>query len=142
MQGRRVILAGTNNYLGLSFDPRCIAAAQEAVAKWGTGTTGSRMANGSFSEHQALEREMAELRSELRVEMADLRAELRGEMSELRTELGGEMAELRAEVHVEIARLESTITEFTTEIKTHTTRAIVGGVAVNVVAVLGAVGLT
>ena len=60
VQGRRVILAGTNNYLGLSYDPRCIAAAQEAAARWGTGTTGSRMANGSFAEHQALEREMAD----------------------------------------------------------------------------------
>jgi len=60
VQGRRVILAGTNNYLGLSYDERCIAAAQEAASKWGTGTTGSRMANGSFSEHQALEREMAD----------------------------------------------------------------------------------
>jgi 8-amino-7-oxononanoate synthase len=57
--GRRVILAGTNNYLGLSFDPRCISAAQEAAGKWGTGTTGSRLANGSFLEHQALERELA-----------------------------------------------------------------------------------
>ncbi len=60
VEGRRVILAGTNNYLGLSCDPRCIAAAQAAAAEWGTGTTGSRMANGSFSEHEALEREMAE----------------------------------------------------------------------------------
>ena len=60
VQGRRVILAGTNNYLGLSCDPRCIAAAQAAAARWGTGTTGSRLANGSFSEHQALESEMAD----------------------------------------------------------------------------------
>jgi 8-amino-7-oxononanoate synthase len=60
VQGRRVILAGTNNYLGLSYDPRCIKAAQDASAHWGTGTTGSRMANGSFAEHEALEREMAE----------------------------------------------------------------------------------
>ena len=59
VSGRRVILAGTNNYLGLSFDARCISAAQEAAGKWGTGTTGSRLANGSFEEHQALERELA-----------------------------------------------------------------------------------
>ena len=59
VQGRRVILAGTNNYLGLSFDQRCISAAQDAVARWGTGTTGSRLANGSFAEHQALEEEVA-----------------------------------------------------------------------------------
>jgi 8-amino-7-oxononanoate synthase len=60
VQGRNVILAGTNNYLGLSFDTRCIKAAQEAAAKWGTGTTGSRLANGSFAEHQALETEIAQ----------------------------------------------------------------------------------
>ena len=60
VEGRKVILAGTNNYMGLSFDPRCIAASQEAAAKWGTGTTGSRLANGSFAEHQALEREIAD----------------------------------------------------------------------------------
>ncbi|MCB1844854.1 MAG: aminotransferase class I/II-fold pyridoxal phosphate-dependent enzyme [Halioglobus sp.] len=60
VQGRRVILAGTNNYLGLSYDERCIRAAQDAAARWGTGTTGSRLANGSFAEHQALEREIAD----------------------------------------------------------------------------------
>jgi 8-amino-7-oxononanoate synthase len=60
VDGREVILAGTNNYLGLSYDDRCIAAAQAAAAQWGTGTTGSRMANGSFAEHQALEREIAD----------------------------------------------------------------------------------
>ena len=60
VQGRKVILAGTNNYLGLSYDPRCIKAAQAAAARWGTGTTGSRLANGSFAEHQALESEIAD----------------------------------------------------------------------------------
>jgi 8-amino-7-oxononanoate synthase len=60
VEGRKVILAGTNNYLGLSFDPRCIKASQDAAAKWGTGTTGSRLANGSFAGHQALETEIAE----------------------------------------------------------------------------------
>jgi 8-amino-7-oxononanoate synthase len=60
VQGRKVILAGTNNYLGLSYDPRCIKAAQDAAARWGTGTTGSRLANGSFAEHQALETEIAQ----------------------------------------------------------------------------------
>jgi 8-amino-7-oxononanoate synthase len=60
VDGRQVILAGTNNYLGLSYDPRCIQAAQDAAARWGTGTTGSRLANGSFAEHQALEAEIAQ----------------------------------------------------------------------------------
>ena len=60
VEGRRVILAGTNNYLGLTFDPECIAAAQRAVAEQGTGTTGSRMANGTYAAHGALERELAQ----------------------------------------------------------------------------------
>jgi 8-amino-7-oxononanoate synthase len=58
--GRHTILAGTNNYLGLTFDPDCIAAGQKALAELGTGTTGSRMANGNYSGHRALERELAE----------------------------------------------------------------------------------
>jgi 8-amino-7-oxononanoate synthase len=57
--GRPVIMAGTNNYLGLSFDPACIAAGQQALAAAGTGTTGSRMANGTYREHLELEAELA-----------------------------------------------------------------------------------
>lgn len=60
VNGRPMILAGTNNYLGLTFDPQCIEAAVQAVQEQGTGTTGSRMANGSFSGHLALEQELAE----------------------------------------------------------------------------------
>ena len=59
--GRDVVLAGTNNYLGLTFDPDCQAAAKRAVDECGTGTTGSRMANGSYAAHTALERDLAEL---------------------------------------------------------------------------------
>jgi len=59
VNGRRMILAGSNNYLGLSFDADCIEAACRAVRREGTGTTGSRMANGTFAGHVALEEEMA-----------------------------------------------------------------------------------
>ena len=59
VNGHTVILAGTNNYLGLTFDPECIAAAKRAVEEQGTGTTGSRMANGTFAEHVKLEQELA-----------------------------------------------------------------------------------
>jgi 8-amino-7-oxononanoate synthase len=59
VNGHKVILAGTNNYLGLTFDPQCIAAAQQALEEQGTGTTGSRMANGTFAEHIKLEQELA-----------------------------------------------------------------------------------
>ena len=60
VNGHRVILAGTNNYLGLTFEPECIEAATRAVREQGTGTTGSRMANGTFAEHVRLEQELAE----------------------------------------------------------------------------------
>jgi len=59
VDGHRVILAGTNNYLGLTFEQEAIKAAQDALNNQGTGTTGSRMANGTFAEHVALEEEMA-----------------------------------------------------------------------------------
>ncbi len=59
INGRKVIMAGTNNYLGLTFDPECIAAACTAISEEGTGTTGSRMANGSYAAHVALENELA-----------------------------------------------------------------------------------
>ncbi len=60
VDGRPMILAGSNNYLGLSFDADCIKAACDAAREEGTGTTGSRMANGTFSGHVALERELAD----------------------------------------------------------------------------------
>jgi len=60
INGNRVILAGTNNYLGLTFDPESIEAASTAVKEQGTGTTGSRMANGTYSDHVQLEKELAD----------------------------------------------------------------------------------
>jgi len=58
--GRHTILAGTNNYLGLTFDAACVEAGKKAIEEQGTGTTGSRMANGSFATHAALERDLAD----------------------------------------------------------------------------------
>jgi 8-amino-7-oxononanoate synthase len=58
--GRRTILVGTNNYLGLTFDPACIEAAVEALRSQGTGTTGSRIANGTYGGHRALEQAIAD----------------------------------------------------------------------------------
>jgi 8-amino-7-oxononanoate synthase len=60
VNGRRTILAGTNNYLGLTFDRECIEAGCRAIQGEGTGTTGSRMANGTYGAHVALERELAQ----------------------------------------------------------------------------------
>ncbi len=57
---RKILLAGTNNYLGLTFDEDCRAAAKKAIDDHGTGTTGSRIANGTYSEHVELEKALAE----------------------------------------------------------------------------------
>lgn len=59
LDGRPIMLFGTNNYLGLTFDPACIEAAARAAAEFGAGTTGSRIANGTYAGHRALEREIA-----------------------------------------------------------------------------------
>jgi 8-amino-7-oxononanoate synthase len=59
VEGRPTILVGTNNYLGLTFDPSCIEAAAEALETHGTGTTGSRIANGSYGGHTELEEALA-----------------------------------------------------------------------------------
>jgi 8-amino-7-oxononanoate synthase len=56
--GREIILAGTNNYLGLTFSDRVRQAAEGAIRSQGTATTGSRLANGTFREHTELEAEL------------------------------------------------------------------------------------
>lgn len=60
VEGREIVLAGTNNYLGLTYDEAAVSAAQDAIAQSGTGTTGSRFANGTYEGHKALERELAD----------------------------------------------------------------------------------
>jgi 8-amino-7-oxononanoate synthase len=60
LAGKRTILLGTNNYLGLTFDPACIEASVEATRAQGTGTTGSRVANGTYDLHKQLEQALAD----------------------------------------------------------------------------------
>jgi len=60
LEGRPCLLFGTNNYLGLTFDETCIAASVKSVHDGGTGTTGSRIANGTYSDHALLEQRIAE----------------------------------------------------------------------------------
>jgi 8-amino-7-oxononanoate synthase len=60
LDGRPILLLGTNNYLGLTFDAACVAESVTAVQELGTGTTGSRIANGTYSDHALLERRIAE----------------------------------------------------------------------------------
>lgn len=60
VNGRPTILFGTNNYLGMTFDEGCIEASVNAARSFGTGTTGSRVANGSYSGHRDLELALAD----------------------------------------------------------------------------------
>ena len=60
LNGHRTILLGTHNYLGLTFDPDCIEKSVEATRSQGTGTTGSRVANGNYEGHLLLERALAD----------------------------------------------------------------------------------
>ena len=60
LEGRPCLLFGTNNYLGLTFDESCVAASVSSVRAAGTGTTGSRIANGTYGDHVLLEQRIAE----------------------------------------------------------------------------------
>ena len=60
ISGKRTILCGTNNYLGLTFAPEALKAAHDALDAFGTGTTGSRVANGTYSGHKELENTLCE----------------------------------------------------------------------------------
>jgi len=60
MEGRERIMLGSNNYLGLTGDPRVKDAARDALERFGTGLTGSRFLNGTLSLHLELERELAD----------------------------------------------------------------------------------
>jgi len=53
--GRETILLGTYNYMGMTFDPDVIAAGKKALDEFGSGTTGSRVLNGTYSGHKACE---------------------------------------------------------------------------------------
>lgn len=59
MNGREIIMAGSNNYLGLLSDDRVKEAAEDAIHKYGTGCTGSRFLNGTLDLHVDLEERLA-----------------------------------------------------------------------------------
>jgi 8-amino-7-oxononanoate synthase len=59
IDGRRLLMIGSNNYLGLSNDPRVKEAAIEAIRKYGTSCTGSRFLNGTLHMHIELEERLA-----------------------------------------------------------------------------------
>ncbi len=60
MEGREIIMIGSNNYLGLTHDPRVIEAAVEATKRYGTSCSGSRFLNGTLDLHIQLEEKIAE----------------------------------------------------------------------------------
>ncbi len=59
IDGKRFLMVGSNNYLGLTHDPRVQRAAIEAIEKLGSGCTGSRFLNGTLELHEELERRLA-----------------------------------------------------------------------------------
>jgi 8-amino-7-oxononanoate synthase len=59
MNGRKVLMLGSNNYLGLTFDPRIVKAAHEGIERFGTSCTGSRLINGTLCIHEELEKRLA-----------------------------------------------------------------------------------
>ena len=59
VEGHRKVMVGSNNYLGLTHHPRVLAAAEEALRRYGSGCTGSRFLNGTLDLHERLEDELA-----------------------------------------------------------------------------------
>ncbi|MBA2919280.1 aminotransferase class I/II-fold pyridoxal phosphate-dependent enzyme [Sphingomonas sp. MAH-20] len=60
IKGKKTILLGTYNYMGMTFDPDVIAAGKEALETFGSGTNGSRMLNGTFRDHMEVEQALRE----------------------------------------------------------------------------------
>ena len=60
IDGRKVIMLGSNNYLGLTNHPDVKEAAGRALAKYGTGCAGSRLLNGTLAIHRELEERLQE----------------------------------------------------------------------------------
>jgi 8-amino-7-oxononanoate synthase len=61
LRGRKVLMFGSNDYLGLTTHPRVKAAAQEAVRRYGSGCSGSRLLNGTLDLHVRVEEKLAAL---------------------------------------------------------------------------------
>ncbi len=60
LDGRKLLMLSSNDYLGLAYDPRVWEAARDALMEWGTSPTGSRISNGSRRYHRELEEQLAE----------------------------------------------------------------------------------
>ena len=62
MDGRRVLVLASNNYLGLATHPSVVEAAREAAKVWGAGASGSRLTSGNLDLHESLERDIADFK--------------------------------------------------------------------------------
>jgi 7-keto-8-aminopelargonate synthetase-like enzyme len=62
VDGRRMIMVGSNNYLGLTSHPRIMEAAIRAIEKYGTGCAGSRFLNGTMDLHHEVEAQLAKFK--------------------------------------------------------------------------------
>ena len=60
VQGKETILLGTYNYMGMTFDPDVVAAGKKALDEFGSGTTGSRVLNGTYQGHKECEEALKE----------------------------------------------------------------------------------
>ena len=60
IKGRETILLGTYNYMGMTFDPDVIRAGKDALDNFGSGTTGSRVLNGTYQGHKECEEALKE----------------------------------------------------------------------------------
>src|SRR5512137_1556244 len=61
IEGRQVLMFGSNSYLGLTNHPEIKKASIQAIERYGTGCSGSRFLNGSLDIHRMLEEELADL---------------------------------------------------------------------------------
>ena len=59
INGKKMIMIGSNNYMGLTGHPKVVEAAINAIKKYGTGCTGSRFLNGTLDIHEELEYRLA-----------------------------------------------------------------------------------
>ena len=59
IDGRKFVMIGSNNYLGLTQHPKVLEAAKKAVDRYGSGCTGSRFLNGTLDLHEELEHRLA-----------------------------------------------------------------------------------
>jgi 8-amino-7-oxononanoate synthase len=60
VDGHRKVMVGSNNYMGLTHEPRILEAAKQALYRYGSGNTGSRFLNGNLDLHDQLEEELAD----------------------------------------------------------------------------------